>query len=38
MRKPVIALMVLFAVTADAPPKAEAGAFATEVTSPRPSR
>ena len=32
MRKPVIALIVLFAVSADAPPRAEAGAFATEVT------
>ena len=32
MRKPVIVLMALFAVTTDAPQRAEAGAFATEVT------
>ena len=32
MRKHVIALLVLFAVSTDAPQKAEAGAFATEVT------
>src|SRR5258708_6731145 len=32
MRKPVMALLVLFAVAADAPQRAEAGAFATEIT------
>ena len=32
MRKPVIALLVLFAVAADTPRRAEAGVFATEVT------
>src|ERR1700678_2659843 len=32
MRKHVIALLVLFTISAEAPQKAEAGAFATEVT------
>ena len=32
MRKHVIALLMLFAVAADAPQRAEAGAFATEIT------
>ena len=32
MRKSVIAILILVAVSADAPQKAEAGAFATEVT------
>ena len=32
MRKHVIALLVLFAISAEAPQRAEAGAFATEVT------